>query len=311
VKDIQKKIRLNYSLDTTKKRTKGQNFPPYYIKLAIMIFITGNHEKTTYEIKSHLKKIFNIREARGVRRHLSELCKTGYLDKESTRGMDNRYFWKKTNHESFQNTVNLFSKNSEAVQDILKIYYKMKKDKRDFERRREQKLIKSYIQYDVARIWYSTKYTESFLTKKSLVYFMSKAYKICKTDKAYTEYLGNKIRNTKAVFETIILEGHSHETILTMMKHSPNLVYFIANLDQEYKKMTVNMNKRKDLIFQMVLEDMFVGSYISHGGNGIPFCTVNEIRSNGKVLGIKMEMQSTLNMKGGGWKNAEEEFFKK
>ena len=71
------------------------------------------------------------------------------------------------------------------------------------------------------------------------------------------------------------------------------------------------MNKRKDLIFQMVLEDMFVGSFISHGGNGVPFCTVNEIRSDGKVLGIKMELQSTLNMNGGGWKNAEEEFLKK
>jgi hypothetical protein len=187
----------------------------------------------------------------------------------------------------------------------------MKKAKPDFERRREQKLIKSYIQYDVARIWYSTKYTESFLRKKSLVYFMNKAYKICKNDQAYTEYLGSKIKNTKSVFETIILEGYSHETILTMMRHSPNLVYFIANLDQEYKKMTINMNKRKDLIFQMVLEDMFVGSFISHGGNMGPFCTVNEIRSDGKVLGIKMELQSTLNMKGGGWKNAEEEFLKK
>ena len=311
MKIIQKKIRLNYAVNTTKRRTKGQNFPPYYIKLAIMIFITGNHEKITSDIKSHLKKTFNIREARGVRKHLSELCETGYLNQKSTRGMDNRYSWKNNDCESFQNIVNLFSKNSEAVQDILKTYYKMKKEKQDFERRREQKLIKSYIQYDVARIWYSTKYTESFLRNNSLVYFMNKAYKICKNDQAYTEYLGNKIKNTKSVFETIILEGYSHETILTMMRHSPNLVYFIANLDQEYKKMTINMNKRKDLIFQMVLEDMFVGSFISHGNNGVPFCTVNEIRSDGKVLGIKMEMQSILNMKGGGWKNAEEEFLKK
>jgi len=233
------------------KRQRGETMKKNQVKLAIMLFI-GDKTISGSDIRDHLRKLYRIRESRGVRAHLSSLCEKGYLDKTTKVGIETYYRWK-TEIDSFRKIIDLISNNSKLIKNIIK------------ERRKENKLNQSRVMtlikpsagIDVTRYWYNTAYAKLFFTSKTIDTVI---------ETAYADYSKNKhdFQLNKSNFKHIILEGIDNQTLVTLMYHSPNLVKYIIDLRNRYKEKTRNLKRVTDQIFFTTIHDILFDSTAHH-----------------------------------------------
>ena len=220
-------------------------------------------------------------------------------------GIGTHYFWKKDT-ESFGKIINIISQNSEIIRNILKRKYAVKKmynkSTRLHETRLLQKIRDESIPFDVTEFWYNTEYTKSFIKNSTLEYFTNKAYEKCILDPTFTEYFESRgMKPTRSMFNLILLENHDNQVLLTFMMYSPNLMLYIVNLDTAYKERIASMDERKDLIFQMVLQDKLAGNYSSHGSGFFSIPSIEKRFGKNKTFeGVDATISMSFYSKGKG-----------
>lgn len=105
-----------------KRRMPIQREPMGKTKAQVLLFVANNQRCTTSHIRSYLKNSLNIRNTKGVRKHISELVEQKYLAKSAKgKGFEDLYYID-TNNSSFTNCFN-FLQNQEMAIDFLKTKY--------------------------------------------------------------------------------------------------------------------------------------------------------------------------------------------
>ena len=228
------------------------------------ILLLRDCQKTTTEIREHLKERFGITEPRGIRLHLEQLCQKDILEKDIKNGIGTSYFWKNS-PESFGKITNMISENSETVREILRGRKLSLKTRGDTELKK--RLEDTSIAFDATAFWYNTEYTKSFLTKSTLKHFIDTAYQKCRHERLFLDYCRQAGSSpTMKLFRLVLLENNDNETLLLLMRYSPSLVRYIVNLGENCMERLGSLDQRKDVIFQMMVKDMMMTHYAPHGG---------------------------------------------
>ena len=94
----------------TSDLNRGQKYKNNEVKLGILDFL-ANGKFTGADIRGRLAEVFGISEVRGIRKHLSDLYKKGFLDKIDRLGSTTEW-WLKEDFDTFRKIV-LFIKENE------------------------------------------------------------------------------------------------------------------------------------------------------------------------------------------------------
>ena len=160
-----------------------------------------------------MEVVFNVKETRGIRGHLSWLVDNNYLEKRVKSGIGSYFKWKKS-PESFKKIVLFLERNDLSLRKVeiqnakfidfdsvkVKVPKRLQKKLKMMELELPNPLPRGVeISYhsrlsdfekdiDVARYWYNTEYTESFLNKETIKFFVNKSYNCFLSNKELQSY---------------------------------------------------------------------------------------------------------------------------
>lgn len=226
------------------KRTRGERYSKYLIKIAILVYLRDN-VRSASDIHDFLKKYYGLTETKNVKIHLTKLHDSGILHKTMKYGIGSYYKWNHT-LDAFKKIVNIFSDNDESTRLV---YYKLfNKYSFNITQFHVETLTLPKEKLDLSRLWYYTNYGQSFLNKKTVSSSIHHAYK---------KYLSKKPAKKLLFkhFKTIVLERRSESELVTMMYYSPRLVKYILNLDKHYEHKLDNLKIIENKINTMLLID--------------------------------------------------------
>ncbi|KXB01894.1 hypothetical protein AKJ45_01790 [candidate division MSBL1 archaeon SCGC-AAA261F19] len=107
-----------------KGRAPGERYPKGFVKRKILLRISNEFPKGVKEplLREYLRESWNVRERRGVKKHLGDLKEEGCLIKKSRKGRAN--IWKSTeDYEGFKSVVRRFLKEDGNESDFIKSRY--------------------------------------------------------------------------------------------------------------------------------------------------------------------------------------------
>ena len=301
-------------------RGPGDKFPKNFVKTAILRF-TADIERSATEIYDYMELVFHVTESKGIRVHLGWLVDNGFLEKRVKPGVGSYFKWKKS-FESFRKIVIFLEDNSIRVRQVevqnskfrnfdsmkikvpRKLQKKLKTKELEFpyplpmgvELGYQSRLADFDKEIDIARYWYNTEYTESFLNKKTLNYFLNKAYQLFQNDEELEQYYkqhGVKVK--KQDFRGITFYIYDDETIVTLLYHSPSLVLHVIDLENRYKRYEKDLYGVHDFIFEMVLKDLMERAFMPHRTpTGIASGFEKVYAKDGRYAGLDMRLVSAL-----------------
>jgi len=269
------------------RRNPGDKFPKNFVKIAILRYVS-DVERSATEIYDYMEVVFNVKETRGIRGHLSWLVDDNYLEKRVKSGIGSYFKWKKT-LESFKKIVLFLETNDLSLRKVeiqnakfidfdsvkVKVPKRLQKKLKTKELKFPYHLpIGSEMNYldtlsnfekpiDIARYWYNTEYTESFLNKKTIAHFLNKSYKLFLKDKEVQSHSKQyHFKMDKHYFRHITFFKYDDEVIVTLLHYSPSLVLHMIDLDNKYKKYAKEPIILRDFVFEMVLKDLEERAFI-------------------------------------------------
>ncbi len=303
-------------------RKRGAKLPTNFIKIAILLF-TADAKKSSTEIREQLKQVHNVKEPRGIRKHLAHLYDKEFLDKTVEIGIGSYYTWKKS-FSSFKKIVNFLTENSDVVQQV-EIENNKDKEAMDIMLDPPSKFIKPltakelslpfeqrYISeiayqidlkdkntlFDGMRYWFNTNYTISMINQKFVKYFIDKAHKKSVIDfqvsKFYREEMHVKI--TKKIFKSKCLSSLNEKSLVILMRHSPSLVLYVINLEKTFQNKMIEQDY-SDKIFPIVIKDMFSKRFYPHEAENKDYGFKKLVTKDGTFNGLSVFFECNLGIK--------------
>jgi len=267
-----------------RKRGIGKKFTKNLIKVSILLYLRDG-KKSTSEIMEYLKKTFGISESKGVRLHLEWLRANLFLDKHTKIGIGTYWQWRKY-PESFKKIVSFLHSNHDLVKDIVEVYPFEYMDTSDEEKDHLRRFFDQMKpEFYIHKYWYNTSYARSFFNEKTIFHFTKRAFKkyVDKGEFKTTSY---------DEFKRTVFGSLQDDTIVKLMHYSPSLVVYILNLNENYV-LTVNKELPigQAMILQIVLNDILIHNYRSHGGTSSAQYNIQKDPDSGAV---KMNLTCSL-----------------
>lgn len=206
----------------TGELTKGQKYKKNEVKLEILYFL-ANEKRTGADIRARLAEVFGISEPRGIRKHLSELYKWKFLDREDKLG-DTTIWWLKDDFNTFRKIILFINENGEKVD------------------------------YDVSDFTHNTQYGKSHINEDLIKWIISSGLV-----KKWYKTFGNKSPKKRDFDKTYnFIFGIPKAQLLSAIRISPQVLLFVL----EPKQIDFITNKAyyefRHQIFGLLLKDAII-----------------------------------------------------
>lgn len=202
--------------------TKGQKYRTNEVKLEILYFL-ANGKFTGADIRGRLAEVFRINEPRGIRKHLSELYKWKFVDREDKLG-NTTIWWLKDDFDTFRKIILFIKENGEK------------------------------LDYDVSDFTHNTKYSKSHLNEDLIKWIISSGI-VTKWYKTFGDRPPKK-RDFDNTYNLIF--GISKKQLLSAIRISPQILLFL--LEPKKLRFIKNnaYNEFRHQIFGLLLKDAII-----------------------------------------------------